>query len=97
MKPFYLISLSLVAISLVACAQMPTWHHPDGKSVSDYNHDLADCRYQWSLLTTDSDTPYIIPEPDDHQGPLGLMMANASMDSDFEIECMEKKGWVRQK
>ena len=87
--------VSLIA-SVSGCALLePAWTHPEGKTVAEFNRDAAECRYQWSLLTPLSDTPYIIPEG--HDGPLGTMMNNAYIDPDFEAECLQAKGWRRKK
>ena len=93
MRPYTLYSLLFVALSLSGCAVFTNihWTHPEGRTLEDFNRDSADCFYQWSKLTPQSDTPYLIPE--EHEGPLGIFMVN-TIDPDFEAECLEKKGWV---
>ena len=95
MKYFNLIFPLLLSISLSACSLFtPAWEHPEGKTSAEFSADAGDCLYQWSLLTPQSVTPYIIEE--ESHSPLGGMMANASIDSDFEAECLESKGWRRK-
>ena len=96
MRPYILYSLLFVLLNLSGCAVFINshWTHPEGKTSADFQEDSMDCLYQWTQLTPFSDTPYIIPEA--HDGPLGFFMINTDMDSDFEAECLEKKGWVRQ-
>ena len=94
MRRLILIPL-FVVVSLTACSVLtPAWQHQEGKTSADFSADAADCRYQWSLLTPLSDTPYIIDE--DHDSPLGFIMLNAYIDADFEAECLESKGWRRK-
>ncbi|WP_455198289.1 hypothetical protein [Kaarinaea lacus] len=96
MKPYTLLSLLLLSALLSSCAYITKthWTHPEGKTDADLHKDWQDCMYQWSSLKPGSDTPYLIPE--EHEGPLGMMMVNGDMDIDFEAECLEKKGWVYQ-
>lgn len=97
MKNIRVLFLPLLVAILAGCASLSqSWIPPEGKTLSDYNDDYADCRIEWLELTTDSDTPYIVPEPGDFNSPLGFMLANAHMDPDFARECMEKKGWVKK-
>ena len=85
----------LSIFSLTACALMePDWVRPEGNTVKEYEMAAIDCHYQWSLLTPDSDTPYIIEE--ESQSMLGFMMVNAYVDPDFEAECLQSKGWKRR-
>lgn len=97
MKYIRFLLLPLLILGMSGCASVTyTWIPPEGKTRADYSSDYADCRLQWHDELDNPDTPYLVPEPGDYPGPLGLMKANADINPIFLKECMEKKGWVRK-